>query len=68
MANSAPCSGLRCECGEQRAPVLRLAHLERLQRETVARHMLLRDRIPAAMLDRHARFVADRLEAHLDVS
>ena len=35
--------------------------------EAVARDMLLRDAVPAAMFDRHARFGADRFEAHLDL-
>src|SRR5689334_818455 len=45
MAKLAPLGSLRCQRGEQCAPVLGLAHLERLQREAVAGDMLLRDRI-----------------------
>src|SRR3546814_1993748 len=41
--------------------------LEQHQFEAVARGMALRDGVPAAMFDRDARFVADRLEAHLDL-
>ena len=67
MAKLAPCSSLRGQRGEQRAPVLRLTHLERLQRKAVARHMLLRDRIPTAVFDRHTGFIANRLEPHIDV-
>ena len=62
-----PCSGLTRQCGEQRAPVLGLAHLKRLQRETVARHMLLRDRVPTTVFDGHAGFITNRLEADLNV-
>src|SRR3989344_1392138 len=41
--------------------------LEQHQVDPVARYMFLRDRIPAAMLDRHPRLGSDRLEAHLDL-
>ena len=68
MAKLAPHSDPRCERGKQRAPVLCLAHLERLQGEAVAGDMLLRDGVPATMLDRHTRlFFANGLEADLDV-
>src|SRR5690242_6843145 len=68
MANSAPRDDPLCECCKQRPPVLGLAHLERLQRKTVTRHVFLRDRVPATMLDRHPRLVlTHRLEAHIDM-
>src|SRR3546814_16300110 len=41
--------------------------LEQHQLEAVPCGMALRDRIPAAMLDGHAGFVAHRFEAYLDL-
>ena len=43
-----------------------LTALEQQQIETVARSVILRDQVPATMLDCHARLVANRFEAHLE--
>ena len=43
-----------------------LTALEQQQIETVARSVILRDQVPAAMLDCHARLVANRFEAHVE--
>ena len=43
-----------------------LSALEQHQLKTVTRGMILRDLVPAAMLDRHARLVANRFEAHVE--
>src|SRR5690606_41786757 len=51
---------------QQPAPELPQPPLEQHQLESMPRDMSLRDRIPAAMLDGHARFVAERLETHID--
>jgi hypothetical protein len=37
--------------------------LEQHEREAVTRDMILRDPVPAAMLDRHPRCIAQRFEA-----
>lgn len=42
-------------------------HLKYAQREAVPRYMLLRDGVPTAVLNGHARFLADRFETNLDV-
>lgn len=67
MANSAARGSLRRECGEQSAPVFARPHLERLEREAVPGGVLLGDKTPAAMLDRHPGFIAHRLKADLDM-
>ena len=51
---------------QQRPPMLGLAHLEGAQRKAVAGQMLLRDGVPAAVLDGHPRFLADGFEADVD--
>jgi hypothetical protein len=45
--------------------VFGLSALEQHQLKAVACDMILRDLVPAAMLDRHARLVPHRLEAHV---
>lgn len=42
-------------------------HLRSRQREAVPGHMILRNRIPAAMFDGHAGLAAHGLEAHIDM-
>ena len=67
MAKSAARGSLRGKCGEQSAPMFGRPHLERLEREAVTGGVLLGDKTPAAMLDRHPGFFAHRLKADLDV-
>ena len=43
-----------------------LTALEQQQIETVARSVILRDQVPATMLDCHARLDANRFEAHVE--
>src|SRR5262245_43346156 len=50
---------------KQCAPVFGLRALEQHQLEAVTCGMVLRDRVPAAVLDRHARLVPHRFEAHV---
>src|SRR3546814_4378861 len=52
---------------QQLTPMLAQSPLEQHQLEAVPCGMALRDRIPAAMLDGHAGFVAHRFEAYLDL-
>ena len=44
-----------------------LSALEQHQLEAVACDMILRDLVPAAMLDRHARLIAHRFEADVEL-
>jgi hypothetical protein len=46
-------------------PVFSLSALEQHQLKAVTCDMILRDLVPAAMLDRHARLVPHRFEAHV---
>src|SRR6516225_2979670 len=55
----------RVKRGKQHPPVFGLAALEQHQLKAVTRDMILRDLVPAAMRDRHARLLADRLETHI---
>src|SRR3982074_1592716 len=56
---------LRVERGKQPAPVFSLSALEQHQLKAVACDMILRDLVPAAMLDCHARLIPHRFEAHV---
>src|SRR3982074_2575642 len=54
---------LRVKRGKQHAPVFSLSALEQHQLKAVACDMILRDLVPAAMLDRHPRLVPHGFEA-----
>ena len=49
------------------APMVGKARLKRAERKPVPCGVRLRDAVPAAMLDRDARFIADRFKTHLDL-
>ena len=51
------------ERAQERLPPLRKPLLERAQRESVAGCVVLGDRVPAEVLDGHARTVLHRVEA-----
>ena len=53
----------RVKRGKQPAPVFSLSALEQHQLKAVTCDMILRDLVPAAMLDRHARLVPHRFNA-----
>jgi hypothetical protein len=56
------------EGAEQGAPMFSPAHLRGGKRKAVAGCVILRDRVPAAMLDGDAGFLTHRFEANIDVS
>src|SRR5262245_54660408 len=53
--------------GEQRAPVFGLPALKQHQLEAVTGDVALWDRVPAAMLHRHARLTPHRFETHVEL-
>jgi hypothetical protein len=55
------------ERGQQPAPVFSLSALKQHQLKAVTSDMILRDLVPAAMLDCHPRLVLHSFEAHLKV-
>src|SRR6266481_4044878 len=57
----------RVKRGKQPAPVFSLSALEQHQLKAVTCDMILRDLVPAAMLDCHARLVPRRFEAHVNL-
>src|SRR5215831_10186045 len=62
-----PATQLCVKSGKQRAPVFGLSALEQHQLKAVTCDMILRDLVPAAMLDRHARLLPHRFEAHVNL-
>ena len=58
---------LRLQRPERRAPPVGDALQRDVLRESVARDMPLRDRVPGPVFDRHARLLARRLEQNLDL-
>src|SRR5689334_2099376 len=62
---AAPCR--QFERGEQHAPVFGQLALEQHERKAMTCDVVLRDLVPAAMLDRDARLFAQRFEAHVEL-
>jgi hypothetical protein len=59
--------GVRSQGPEERLPPFRVAPEEDALGEPVPGHVLRRHRVPAEMLDGHARALPHRLEAHVHV-